>query len=220
MYAAGAAAFPAGLDVTSVHAVHVGRRAAKVADIAFEVGHLDDSSHLAQDALLRPAADELPLVCRYGAEGTASEAAAVYVDRVLYHVVCRYALAPVFGVRLPGVRQVEGGIGLFRRGRGVGRIDNDEAVVYSLYQPLCVHHVRLLLYLADVCGLCPFVGETLLVAVEHDVVRQWCHVFGNIYGLRYVADGFDGVTVGHPVCQFGYGTLAHAVDEQVGTGVA
>ena len=37
--------------VASLHAIHIGRRAAEVAEITFEVGHVGDLLHFAQDAL-------------------------------------------------------------------------------------------------------------------------------------------------------------------------
>ena len=46
MDAAGALTAFAGVDIASVHAVHVGRRTAEVAEIAFEIRHLDDLLHL------------------------------------------------------------------------------------------------------------------------------------------------------------------------------
>lgn len=62
MDATGSLAAFAGVEVTAVHAVHVGRRPAKVAEIAFEAWQLHDLLHFAQDAGLRPADDELALV--------------------------------------------------------------------------------------------------------------------------------------------------------------
>ena len=46
MDAAGALATFAGIEVSAVHAVHVGRGSAEVAEIALEIGHLDDLLHL------------------------------------------------------------------------------------------------------------------------------------------------------------------------------
>ena len=42
----GSATFLTGIEVASVHAVHIGRWAAKVGEIALEVGHLDNLLHL------------------------------------------------------------------------------------------------------------------------------------------------------------------------------
>jgi len=46
MYAAGSPALLAGVDVAAMHAVHIGRRSAEVAEVALEVGHVDDLFHL------------------------------------------------------------------------------------------------------------------------------------------------------------------------------
>ena len=48
----GTLAFLTGLEITSVHAVHVGRRTTQIAEIALESVHLHDLLHLAQNALL------------------------------------------------------------------------------------------------------------------------------------------------------------------------
>lgn len=105
--AAGAAALRAKALVAALHAVHVGRRAAEVAQIALKVWQLADFPDLPDYAFLGTAADELSLMGRDGAEGTAAEASAVNVDRVLNHVVGGNALALVLGVWQSGVWQVE-----------------------------------------------------------------------------------------------------------------
>ena len=51
MDAAGTATFLAGVLIAARHAVHVCRRPAEIGEVAFEVGHLDDLLHLAEDAL-------------------------------------------------------------------------------------------------------------------------------------------------------------------------
>ena len=63
MDAAGALAFLAEVLVAPAHTVHVRRRPAEVGEIALEVGHVDHLPYLAEDALLRPACDELALMC-------------------------------------------------------------------------------------------------------------------------------------------------------------
>ena len=192
MYAAGSLAPFAGGVVAAVHAVHVGRGSAEVAEVAFEVGHLDDLLHLAQYALLGAAGDELALMGGDGAEGAAAEAASVDVDRELDHVVGGDALAPVLGVGLARVGQVEGGVELLGGHRGIGRVDYHSrgtgAAFEGLYESLGVHHVRLLLDVAEVLGLCPFVAQTLFVAVEDDVVGGGGDVVGEVDGL---GDGFE-----------------------------
>ena len=125
MDAAGALAVFTGLQVAAVHAVHIGRRASEVAQVALEVFHLYDLLHLAQDAFFRAAGNEFALVGRDGTEGTAAKASAVNVDAVLDHLVGRDALALILGMGQACVGQVEAGVEL-RRGHGrVGGIDDD-----------------------------------------------------------------------------------------------
>ena len=80
-------------------------------------------------------------MCRDGAEGTAAETAAMDVHRELYHLVCRYALALVLGVRQARVGQVEGGVELLGGHGRVGRIDHYGVVAHVLQQTRGVHLV-------------------------------------------------------------------------------
>ena len=169
MDAAWAATFLTGIEVAAMHAVHVGRRAAEVGEVALEVGHLDHLFHLFQYALLGAAGYELALMSGDGAEGAAAETPAMDVHAMLDHVVGRDALALVFGMGLTGIGQVEGGIEFFRRHWRVGWVDDDVSTIDTLNQPLCVHHVRLLLDMAEVLGLRALVLQALLVAVQYDV---------------------------------------------------
>ena len=189
--AAGAAALLTEADVSPVHAVHVGRGASEVGEVALEVGHGYDLPHLFKYALLGAARDELALMGRDGAEGTAAEASSVDVDGVLDHVVSGYALTPVLGMGLAGVGQVEGGVELGGGHRGVWGIDHNEGctiygftIYYLLQEPTGVHHVRLLLDVAEVLGLCAFVAQAFLVAVQHDVARHRFVAVGQVGGLR------------------------------------
>ena len=68
VHARWALAHLARLLVLAMHAVHVGRRTAQVAQIALEIRHFYDFLHLFQDALLASANHELALVCRNGTE--------------------------------------------------------------------------------------------------------------------------------------------------------
>ena len=129
MDAAGTLAAFAGIEVAPVHAVHVGRRASEVGEIALEVRHLDDLFHFLDDALLGATGDELPLMGRYGAEGTASEAATMDVHAVLDHVERRYALALVLRMWLSRIRKVERGVELGCGHGWIGRVDYH--IVYS-----------------------------------------------------------------------------------------
>ena len=193
MDATGTAAFLAGVLVAARHAVHVCRGPAEVGEVALEVWHLDDLPDLAEDVLLRAAGDELALMGGDGAEGTASETAAMDVDAELDHLVGWDALALVFRMGLTGVGKVEGGVELCGGHRGEGRIDDGRPATYFLQEALGVEHIRLLLDVAEVLCLGTFVTETFLVAVEHDIVGSDAarDVFlpGEIDGLR---DGFNG----------------------------
>ena len=141
MDATGAFATLTGIDVASVHAVHVGRWTAEIAEITFEVRHLDDLFHLFNNALLGAAGDKLTLMGRNGAESAASEASAVDIDTMFDHVVGWYALTFILKVGLPGVGQVERRVKLIGSHRGVGGIDYNGLVAHLLEQPLGMHHV-------------------------------------------------------------------------------
>ena len=130
-----------GFLVASAHAIHVGRRTAEIRDIAFKTVHGNDLTGFAEDALLGTAGDELALMGRDGAEGAAAETAAMEIDRELDHLVGRYCLALVFGMRQTRVGQVISLVHLFRCQRRIGRIDDSELAVDSLQQSLGVHLV-------------------------------------------------------------------------------
>ena len=67
-------------QVLTTHAIHIGRRASKVRDVALEVGHLRHLSGFAKYRLLAARSDELALMGRDGAERTTAEAAAMHTD--------------------------------------------------------------------------------------------------------------------------------------------
>ena len=59
----------------------------------------------------------------------------------------------------------------FLGGHGrIGRIDHHTGILNWLDEPSGMHHVRLLLNVAEVLGLGTLVAEALLMAVQHDVV--------------------------------------------------
>ena len=237
--AAGACALPAQAQVVASHAIHVGRRAAEVGEVALEVGHLGDLSDLAQYALLRSAHDELSLVGRNGAECAASEASAVKADGVAYHFVGRYAFAAILGVGHSCVGQVERSIYLFGGEGRVGRKDYKHVCPHSLQQSVGLHAVALGFDVPKVFGIFPFVGQGLFVGMEHYVVGA--NALGHLVlgaehdGLAHGVTAQRGLEVGYsaiavgPVVQyavfqalaeFADGQFAHAVNEQVGTAVA
>ncbi len=205
--------------VAPVHGVHVGTRAAQVADVALEVGHLRDGLHLAQDARLRPAGDELALVRRDGAEGTTAEAAAMQGDGVAYHLVGGDALAAILGMGQARVGQVVDAVQLLGGGRRAGRVDHHRAPLHRLQQARGGILVALLLDVAEVLGLPPLVAQAVLVGVEHDVVRPGLHRSPRQEGrLRQVGDGSNGLLL-QAAGQQSHGLLAHAVDQHVGPAV-
>ena len=229
VYAAGALAVFAGLVVAAVHAVHVGRGTAEVAEIALEVVHLGDLTDLAQDAFLGATGNELALVGGDGAEGAAAKAAAVDVDAVAYHLVGGNALALIFYMRYARVGQVVRGVQLLGGHGGVGRIDDGPLVAHLLYEALGVEHVGLFLDVAEVLGLRALVAKALLVAVQHDVAFGRGVTGGEIDRLGYVGGHADGaVAVGRCAgCglveapgQLDDGLFAHAVDDDVGGSIA
>lgn len=160
----------ASLMVAPMHAVHVGRGSAKVAQIALEIGHLCDEFHFFEDALLAPAHDEFALMGTDSTKGTASETSAVDVDRKLDHLVGRDALVLVFGVGQPGVGQIVGGVEFFGGHRRIGRIDHGILPVDFLNQSVSVDAVGLFLDMTEIVGLCLLVLHTFCVAMEYNVV--------------------------------------------------
>jgi len=80
------------------------------------------------------------------------------VDGELDHVVGRYALALILRMGLAGVGQVEGGVELLGGHRRVGWVDNYKVVAHSLEDAVGMHHVGLLLDVAEVLGLGPLVA--------------------------------------------------------------
>ena len=163
VYAAGTLAFLAGIQVASVHPIHIGAGASEVAKIAFEIRHLNDLLYLVDDTPFRATGNKLPLMGGDGAEGTATKTASMDVDAELNHFVGRDAFAFVLGMGLTRVGQVEGGIQLVCRHWGVGRVDNNTGARWRtiggggrdkwLKQATGVHHVRLFLDMAEVLGL-------------------------------------------------------------------
>ena len=141
MNATRALALFACLMVASVHTVHICRRTAKIAEIAFESRHLSHLLNLAQYALLGAARDEFPLMCRDSAESTSTEASTMDIHRELDHLVCRNRLALVFGMRQASVWQVKCRVE-FLSGHGrIGRIDHHGLLTHILQQSVGVHHV-------------------------------------------------------------------------------
>ena len=213
-----------GFRVVAVHAVHVSRRTAEVGEVALEVGHLYHLLHLLHDAALRSACNELALMRRDCAESATAEASAMQIDRELYHLVSRYALALILRMRQSGVRQVERAVELVGCHRRIRRIDNGVLVVDSLQQSLCVHLVRLLLDMSEVFCLRLLVAQALLMAVQHYIVGanavRNLVLAAEINGLRNVVNGADWQAFGEIATELNDRFLAHSVDYHVGARVA
>ena len=218
------ATFLAGVLVLTTHAIHVGRGSTQVTQVTFEVGHLHHLFHLAQDALLRAAGDEFSLVGRDGTEGASAKTATMDVHTELDHVVGGDTFPFVLRVWLTGVGKVERGVELLRGHWREGWVDDHIAAIDTLQQSLGMHHVRLLLDMAEVLSLCPFVTQTFLMAVQHDIVvgdaSRNLVLIRQINGLRQVAYITDLLPVGESLCQLDSGLLAHAIGDHVSRRVA
>ncbi len=83
------------------------------------------------DALLRLTMN-FPLVCRDGAECAATETAPVNIDGEFNHIIRRNSLPFVFGMRQPGIRQIERMVEFFLAHRRIGRIDYYHLIPYCL----------------------------------------------------------------------------------------
>ena len=229
--ARGALALHAAVLVASLHTVHVGTGSSQVAQVAFEVGQLHHGLHFAQDALFGAADDELALVGRDGAEGTASETSTVDVDGELNHVVGRDAFALVLGVRQARVGQVVGVVQLGLAHGRIGRVDHHRRLACGLQDARGGIFVALLLDVAEVGRLLLLVGQALLVRVEADVAFELGRLAGQVGHLRqlrgyrcaHVLCGGQcavvppGLPLAHPLYQFGHGLFAHSIHQQVGT---
>lgn len=213
-----------GFLVAPTHAIHVGRRTTEIRDIAFEAIHGDDLTSLAEDARLRATGDELALMGRDGAEGTAAETATMEIDRELDHFVGRYRLALVFRMRQTRVGKVIGLVHLFRCQRRIGRIDDRKLAVDSLQQSLGMHLIGLFLNMAEVLSLGFLTLQTLLVRVEQDVVVADTpgdvFLLAEVDGLWNVMDVLDIASLFELVAELDRVFLAHAIEDHVGTAVA
>ena len=237
MDARGAGALAAGVEVLAAHAVHVGRRASQIAQRTFEIRHLRHLTHFAQDALAAARGNEFALMGRDGAEGASAEAAPVERHRMAYHVVGGNALAPVFGMGQTRVGQIERGVDLLRRHRGIGRIDHH----IVLHQHGSLHAVALFLHVAEVLGVLAGLAQTFLVGMQHDdafalgalslagEIDRLGHIEAGLAESLRRAIGFARLVVAERLVVFlqsrrksadnlAGGLLAHAVGDGVGAG--
>ena len=156
-------------QVLTTHAIHIGRRASKVRDVALEVGHLRHLSGFAEYRLLAARSDELALMGRDGAERTTAEASTMHADRMTYHLVGRDTLTIVSRMRHTRIGQVEGAIHLLRGERRIGRIHQDIHITRLLPDALGMPFVALLLDMSEVLGLAALIAQAFLVRMQHDV---------------------------------------------------
>ena len=143
--------------IRPVHSVHVCRGASQIAQISFEVGHIDDLFYLFENGLFGTGGNEFALMCRNGAECTSAEAPSMQIDREFYHFVCRNCFSSVFGVGHTGIRKVERGI-YFRFGHGrIRRIDHNCPLSHALPKSLGVVFIGFFLDVLEIFRLLPFV---------------------------------------------------------------
>ena len=159
---------------------------------------------------------------RYGAERAAAEAAAVYVDRVLYHLPCRNrAAVAVARMRGTFVGQVERAVELLARERGIGRRDHDIAPAHGLDERRqALHHIAQRLYLDEVVAEGAAVVTTPLERVEphrgRGVESRDIIPVGHERHLPYAAQQLRVIAVVHGARHLGHDLLAHAVHQQIG----
>ena len=126
----------------ATHLVHVGRRAADVADRSLEFGILTELlDFLGEDRLLRPRLDDPTLMSRDRAEGAAAEAAAHDRNGVLDHLERGDRLG-VARMRPARVRQIVDAVHVGFGQRQAGRRDDDGLAIVILHQRLGVQRVR------------------------------------------------------------------------------
>ena len=167
--AGGSGTFCAERFVSSFHAIHVGGWTSQVREVALEIGHFADFLHLSQDALFGARHDELSLMRRDGAEGTAAEAAPVDVHRKLNHVVGGDAFPFVFRVRKSRVGKVVGMVNLFRGHGRERRIHHDEFVSDRLQDSSCLQSVAFNFNESKVLGKLRLAFQAVFVGVQEDV---------------------------------------------------
>ena len=216
MHARGALAFPAEGLVRAVHGVHICRGASQVAQVSLEVGHLGNGFHFFQDALLAPAHDELALMCRDGAEGASSEAAAVEVYRKLNHIIRRDAFSFVFWVGQARVGQVERTVQFALRQGRIRRVDHHRPAACLLPDTCRFVFVRFFLDVAEVLCLLALVGKAFFVREEAHVGFRRAEVLAGDEVCRLWNIGRQYRHSFHAPAQFHDGFFAHAVYQQVG----
>ena len=212
------------LEVSAMHTVHIGRWTAQVTQITLEVGHLDDFLDFLQNTFLAAAHHKLALMGGDGAEGAAPEAAPVHIDGELDHLVGWDGLALVLRMGESGIGQVEGCVQFLCGHERERWIHHNILAVYFLYHALCVYLVGFFLQVSNVLCLSLLVVQAFLVAVQNDVVvlvATWdLALLAVEHHLRHLVYLLDGLALSEGIGEFHDGTLAHTVEDEVGTRVA
>ncbi len=223
--ARGAPAPGAERAVAAAHAVHVGRGAADVGEVALESGHAGHALHLGEDRPRAARLHELALVRRDGAERAAAEAAAVEIDRIFDHLPRRNgpaALVARMGRTLVG--EIERAVELLGREHGVRGRDHHEAVARGLHERMHrIAEVALGLDDREVPGEGAVVARALLVGAEADRALgvEALHVVavGDEGHLADLAQQLGVISVAQGARHLLHHALAHAVHHQVGAAV-
>ena len=146
-----------------MHTVHICRGGPDIGNVSRKARQIIEFRNLLQYAFLASGLDEFALMGGYGAEITTPETAPVSVHREFYHIVGRYALALVTGMREFGERQVPERIHLLCRSRGQSRVYLYITLSHRLHDYRRVHHIRISLNQMEILGEGLFVLETVFV---------------------------------------------------------
>ena len=155
----------AGIEVTPVHSIHVGRGATKIRDVSFKVGHLCDLPSLAKYAFFRTANNKLSLMGWYGTESTSAKAPAMHIDGEFDHFICGNSFILVFWVGESCVRKVICCINFLSSHRWKHWVLYNINASYWLKDTLGVHSVRLFFYVSKILCVCFFVMLTFFKRV-------------------------------------------------------
>jgi hypothetical protein len=157
--------------VLATHHIHIGRRTAEVAEIAFEVRHLRYLPYLTKDALFGETHYELALMGRDSTESAPAKASAVDAYGVAYHIIGRYALASILRVRQTRIGKVEGAVYLLGGHRWERRLHHrPHSLSLLLHYAMRLQTVTLLLNMSEILSMLATVGKTIGVGVKEYAV--------------------------------------------------
>ena len=106
-----------------------------------------------------------------GAESTATKASTMKAYGEFDHLVGRDAFAFVFRMWQTDVREVKRAVEFILSEGLIRGIDDRISAIHLLNDALCSILVRFLLNVTEIFGLGTFVAQTLLVAMQYDVIR-------------------------------------------------